>query len=390
MINIRLARCVIFLLVVVCSIADVPLQAAEELLTHDCNSASGDCSYGDSDKRELQQDILGLLLGQKQSNLRIRPSVASPISANALTAPIHGVADAANSAATSLGLPSLDRFFIPLSQFKPQPDVDAALYPVAQENFRRWNEALKSKDYIRVASMYSSTDLSFLPTVSPDFIRDSQSTEKYFIEFLKKHPVGTVTADKVQSFGKDAYLHTGMYTFEVGSNDKRSSVDARFSYMWRKFGEEWKIVHHHSSALPGGNAGSTQQARNEKMYPVAQANFKVWNDALQTGDYALVASLYSTSDLSFLPTVSNDFVRDSPSTQAYFMEFLKKLPFGTITADKVQSFCDGSYLHSGMYTFSVGPSNAREQVEARFSYMWALIDKQWQIVHHHSSVRPAK
>jgi uncharacterized protein (TIGR02246 family) len=120
-----------------------------------------------------------------------------------------------------------------------------------------------------------------------------------------------------------------------------------------------------------------------------QENFKRWNDALQTKDYKVVASLYSTSDISFLPTVSADFIRDSPSTQAYFVEFVKKLPAGTITADKVQSFGDKAYLHSGMYTFMLGPLDNRTAVEARFSYMWRMIDDAWKIVHHHSSKRPA-
>lgn len=103
----------------------------------------------------------------------------------------------------------------------------------------------------------------------------------------------------------------------------------------------------------------------------------------------MVAGLYSTSDLSFLPTVSADFIRDSPSTEAYFVEFLKKLPAGTITADKVQSFGNNAYLHSGMYTFLVGPENSRTAVEARFSYMWRLMNNVWKIVHHHSSKLPA-
>jgi hypothetical protein len=89
-----------------------------------------------------------------------------------------------------------------------------------------------------------------LPTVSPDFIRDSHSTREYFINFLKKLPEGTITADNVQSYGEDAYLHTGMYTFMTGPADDRTPVQARFSYMWRKIEGEWKIVHHHSSALP--------------------------------------------------------------------------------------------------------------------------------------------
>jgi uncharacterized protein (TIGR02246 family) len=119
-----------------------------------------------------------------------------------------------------------------------------------QENFKQWNDALVAKDYDRVASLYSSTELSFLPTVSPDFIRDSHSTREYFINFLKKLPEGTITADNVQSYGEDAYLHSGMYTFMTGPENNRAPVQARFSYMWRRIEGAWKIVHHHSSALP--------------------------------------------------------------------------------------------------------------------------------------------
>ena len=119
-----------------------------------------------------------------------------------------------------------------------------------QENFKTWNDALKEKDYEKVAALYSSQDLSFLPTVSPKFIRDGQSTKEYFMDFLKKLPDGTITADNVQKYGDDAYLHTGLYTFMTGPENNRQPVDARFSYMWRKSDGAWKIVHHHSSALP--------------------------------------------------------------------------------------------------------------------------------------------
>jgi len=266
-----------------------------------------------------------------------------------------------------------------------QQKQDADLYQVAQVNFKKWNDALQSKDYDRVAGLFSSTDLSFLPSASDD--ESAPLTRQYFVEFLKKHPVGTMTSDKVQSFGDSAYLHTGVYTY-MGGADGRTPTDARFAYMWRKLNGTWKIVHYHSSLLPGSKAAQDQQSKDEAMYPVAQDNFKRWNDALQTKDYKVVASLYSTSDLSFLPTVSADFIRDSPSTEAYFVEFLKKLPYGTITADKVQSFGDKGYLHSGMYTFLLGPEGSRTPVEARFSYMWRLIDNVWKIVHHHSSKRP--
>jgi uncharacterized protein (TIGR02246 family) len=140
-----------------------------------------------------------------------------------------------------------------------------------QANFKTWNDALLAKDYEKVASLYSSTDLSFLPTVSPKFIRDEASTKEYFMNFLKKLPSGTITADNVQSFGDDAYLHTGMYTFMTGPDDDRKPVEARFSYMWRKVDGGWKIVHHHSSAVPK-IPGMKETVEGENMYPVAQAS----------------------------------------------------------------------------------------------------------------------
>jgi hypothetical protein len=78
-----------------------------------------------------------------------------------------------------------------------------------QENFQKWNSALQTKDFEKVASLYSSTDLSFLPTVSPKFIRDPQSTKEYFTEFLKKLPHGTITSDNVQvSVCVQHFIHT--------------------------------------------------------------------------------------------------------------------------------------------------------------------------------------
>ena len=103
------------------------------------------------------------------------------------------------------------------------------------------------------------------------------------MEFLKKLPDGTITSDNVQSYGPDSYLHTGLYTFLTGPADNRQPVEARFSYMWRKVDGAWKIVHHHSSAVPNapgsdsdleipGNAVDEYE-ESEKMYPIAQVWF---------------------------------------------------------------------------------------------------------------------
>jgi hypothetical protein len=62
--------------------------------------------------------------------------------------------------------------------------------------------------------------------------------------FVTTHSRASLLCD-VQNYGKDAYLHTGMYTFLVGPEDARTPVEARFSYMWRRVAGDWKIVHHH-------------------------------------------------------------------------------------------------------------------------------------------------
>ena len=123
---------------------------------------------------------------------------------------------------------------------------------LARANFKRWNDALQTKDAAAVASLYHDADLSFLPTVSPEHIKDGGGTEGYFEAFVQKNPFGTITDDSVQVYsGGDAYLHSGMYTFDLGEGESRAPVEARFSYMWCKVGGDWKITHHHSSVRPG-------------------------------------------------------------------------------------------------------------------------------------------
>ena len=139
-----------------------------------------------------------------------------------------------------------------LSLVRSSRSCDPSLARSLQENFGKWNSALQTKDPKKVATLYS-TSLSFLPTVSPKHIKSGDLTEDYFKEFVLKNPFGTITDDSVQVYEDGlAYLHTGMYTFELGQGADRKPVAARFSYMWRKEGSDWKITHHHSSVVPGG------------------------------------------------------------------------------------------------------------------------------------------
>ena len=91
------------------------------------------------------------------------------------------------------------------------------MYYIALKNFDAWNEALISQDSARISVLYA-TDLSFLPTMSDQFVVSTRSEDKYFLHFVEQQPAGIIVEDKVQPLGTDAYLHTGLYNFIIMSN----------------------------------------------------------------------------------------------------------------------------------------------------------------------------
>ena len=122
---------------------------------------------------------------------------------------------------------------------------------IAKQNFKTWSESLTTKDPKAVVGLYTE-DATFLPTVSGEFKKGQGGAEEYFHHFLEKDPKGEVVEEEVQSLGENCYLHSGMYNFEVNSPEGgRQTVEARFSFVWKKNEEgEWKILHHHSSVRP--------------------------------------------------------------------------------------------------------------------------------------------
>jgi len=121
---------------------------------------------------------------------------------------------------------------------------------IANKNFEMWNEALQIGSPEEVAKLYTE-DATFLPTLSEEFKKGQLGAEEYFKHFLEKNPVGEVIKGEVQTLGNDCYMHSGMYNFEVDSDNGRQVVEARFTFVWEKNDQgEWKIKHHHSSLKP--------------------------------------------------------------------------------------------------------------------------------------------
>ncbi|KAL7531292.1 LOW QUALITY PROTEIN: hypothetical protein ACHAWF_003712 [Thalassiosira exigua] len=112
--------------------------------------------------------------------------------------------------------------------------------------FELWNDALATLDPDVVAARYSASPC-LLPTVSDVPRTDYASIKDYFVAFLEKKPLGTILESYVTS-GPDWCMDDGIYEFAFGATGDK--VKARYSFVYTKEGDEWKIAHHHSSQMP--------------------------------------------------------------------------------------------------------------------------------------------
>lgn len=111
--------------------------------------------------------------------------------------------------------------------------------------FDEWNSALQTGEPKKVAALYE-TNAILLPTVSNKVRHNHEEIEDYFVHFLAKGPMGKIDEANVRTFGEIA-INSGIYTFTFKDG---TSVQARFTFVYRWNGERWMIVEHHSSAMP--------------------------------------------------------------------------------------------------------------------------------------------
>ena len=118
------------------------------------------------------------------------------------------------------------------------------------------------------------------------------------------------------------------------------------------------------------------------------ALFDRWNAALKTGNPDAVTRDYAP-DAILIPTVANDPRVGSKAIRAYFVDFLKKQPQGTINQRIIRIGCNFA-LDAGTYTFTLkgDQPSSMTQVPARYTFLYEPRGGQWLIAHHHSSAMP--
>ena len=119
---------------------------------------------------------------------------------------------------------------------------------LAEDLFKKWNDALQTGRAKNVASLYFE-DAILLPTVSNLPRVTPSEIEDYFNHFLEKKPYGTVKQRNIKQ-GCNKLTDAGVYDFEVISNGKKEVVPARYTFIYEYRNNQWKILHHHSSMMP--------------------------------------------------------------------------------------------------------------------------------------------
>jgi len=111
--------------------------------------------------------------------------------------------------------------------------------------FDAWNSALQTREPSNMVALYAE-DTILLPTISNQVRHNHAEIEDYFVRFLATGPQVSIVESNVRIWG-DIAINSGVFTF---SFDDGAKVQARYTFVYRKTGDSWKIVEHHSSQMP--------------------------------------------------------------------------------------------------------------------------------------------
>ena len=124
----------------------------------------------------------------------------------------------------------------------PQEDVAAA--------GQKWATVFADNNPDSMLPLYAK-DAVLWGTLSPTVRSDPAALKAYFVGAFQALPKATVKfGDQLIRVYGDTAVNTGYYTFSYVKDGETKSIPARYSFTYVKDGNDWKIVDHHSSAVP--------------------------------------------------------------------------------------------------------------------------------------------
>ena len=108
----------------------------------------------------------------------------------------------------------------------------------------KWVNAIKSGDPKKVTDLYAK-DAILLGTFSNKERVGHELILEYF-ENLLKSPVEVEIVSEHQATSETLSVNSGHYNFVTNGK----TINARFSFVYQKGNDGWKIISHHSSVMP--------------------------------------------------------------------------------------------------------------------------------------------
>ncbi|MCE0461047.1 MULTISPECIES: SgcJ/EcaC family oxidoreductase [Pseudomonas] len=157
---------------------------------------------------------------------------------------------------------ALATFFVLTTPFAHAVDATPYVYRTVAEQpknekdreiaglFDKWNATLKTGSASAMTSLYAP-DAMLQPTLSNKVRTTPAEIQDYFDHFLMGKPVGTINFREIHRLGPDAAMDSGVYTFTLTNADgSKKDVQARYTFLYERLDGQWKIINHHSSAMP--------------------------------------------------------------------------------------------------------------------------------------------
>ena len=116
-----------------------------------------------------------------------------------------------------------------------------------------WGSAVAdgcASDPGKIARLYAQDGVLW-GTLSPSIRSDAAGIQDYFNDACAKLPKLTVAfKDHLVRVYGDTAIDSGTYVFSFEKDGIRADLPARYTFVLRKTGDRWRIVDHHSSAMP--------------------------------------------------------------------------------------------------------------------------------------------
>jgi len=109
---------------------------------------------------------------------------------------------------------------------------------------QKWTSAIKNGDPKQVTKLYDENGI-LLGTFSPKERVGHELILEYF-EGLLKSPVEVQIVSEHPHVFESSAVNSGLYNFITNGK----TINARFSFVYSKNDDRWKIIAHHSSILP--------------------------------------------------------------------------------------------------------------------------------------------